>query len=131
MGFLDELLGGARQDASPLQGMVMSALSNQGGEFGGLAGLFGGGTGGGVQNLIAAFEQQGLGHIAQSWAGEGPNHPVSPDQLQAVFGDAQVQSMANQTGMPPEDLLSELARLLPGMISQLAQGGQRAEPAGL
>jgi len=129
MGFLNELLGG-QQDASPLQGIVMSALSNQGGEFGGLAGLFGGGTAGGVQSLVSAFEQQGLGHIAASWVGDGPNHPVSPSELQAVFGDDQVQSMANQTGMPPEDLLSELSRLLPGMIDKLTRVGQTPDAAG-
>ena len=31
------------------------------------------------------------GHIAQSWVGNGPNQAVSPQQLQNVFGNDQVQ----------------------------------------
>ncbi len=128
MGFLDEILGG--QNASPLQGALLSILSSQagagtqGGGLGGLAGLLGGGAGGGLQSLVSAFEQQGMGDIAQSWVGHGANQPVSPDQLQSVFGDDRIQSMADQTGMAPEDLLSELSRLLPGVIDHLTPGGQ-------
>ena len=39
--------------------------------------------------LISQFENAGLGHIAQSWVGNGPNLPVSPQQLQNVFGQNQ------------------------------------------
>jgi uncharacterized protein YidB (DUF937 family) len=126
MGLLDGLLGGGQQGGSPLESLVLTALSNQGGGLGSLAGLLGGGAtgGGGLQGLVSAFEQQGLGHIAQSWIGDGPNHPVAPEQVQAVFGNEQIQSMANQTGMPQEDVLSELARLLPGVVDRLTQGGQ-------
>jgi uncharacterized protein YidB (DUF937 family) len=49
---------------------------------------------GGLGGLISAFEQAGLRHVVQSWVGNGPNQVVSPDQLQSVFGQSQVQSMA-------------------------------------
>ena len=32
----------------------------------------------------------GLGYFAQSWVGNGPNQPVSPQQLQTMFGQDQV-----------------------------------------
>ncbi len=139
MGLLDALLGGGQQQGgSPLQGLIASALGGQqggqgGGEMaalGGLASMLLGGQqqqpgASPLQGLIGAFEQQGLGHIAQSWVGDGANHPVSPDQLHQVLGPDQVQSMASQTGMDPQQLLAELAQMLPGVISQLSnRGGQ-------
>ncbi len=137
MGLLDALLGGGQQGGSPLQGLIASALGGQGqaggemGALGSLAGMLLGGqqqqgaAASPLQGLIAAFEQQGLGHIAQSWVGDGENHPVSPDQLHQVLGPDQVQSMANQTGMDPQQLLGELAQMLPGVIAQLSsRGGQ-------
>ena len=36
----------------------------------------------------------GLGHLVQSWIGVGPNQAVSPQQLQTVFGEDQVQTMS-------------------------------------
>ena len=133
MGILDSLLGGgSNAGGSPLESIVMSMLANQGGQQGqqgGIGGMLGGLLGGGnaasgVQGLVSAFEQNGMGHIAQSWVGNGPNHPVSPDQVQQVFGDDQVQSISNQTGVPKQDLLSQLAQMLPGMVDRLTPQGQ-------
>ena len=135
MGLLDGLLGGNSQ--SPLESIVMNMLTNsgggqaqsqgsQGGLLGGLLGAVGGGgaAGGGLQSLLSAFEQNGMGQIAQSWVGNGANQPVSPSQVQQVFGDDQVQSMADKTGMPKQDLLSELSRILPSMVDRMTPNGQ-------
>jgi uncharacterized protein YidB (DUF937 family) len=56
-----------------------------------------GSTGGGLGRLLSSFQQAGSGHIAQSWVGNGPNQPVSPQQLQTVFGEDQVQTMSRQS----------------------------------
>ena len=80
--------------------------------------------GGGLGGLMSQFEQAGLGHIAQSWTGNGPNQPVSPDQLQSVFGQNQVQTMASQAGMQPHDFLSQLAQHLPNAVDQMTPNGQ-------
>ena len=45
---------------------------------------------GGVQGLVNQFEQKGLGGIAQSWVGTGPNQPVSAAQLLHVLGSDNV-----------------------------------------
>jgi uncharacterized protein YidB (DUF937 family) len=58
------------------------------------------GTVGGLGGLLSSFEQAGLGHIAQSWVGNGPNQPVSSQQLRTIFGDDQVQTMARQADIP-------------------------------
>jgi uncharacterized protein YidB (DUF937 family) len=137
MGLLDGLFGGAASGggAAMIEQLVVSALQNQGGAqaqqggggmLGSLLGSLGGGAaaGGGLQGIVSAFEQNGMGHIAQSWVGDGENHPVSPDQVQTAFGDDKVQAIADQTGLPKEDVLSHLAQMLPGIVDRLTQGGR-------
>lgn len=107
------MLGGGQQQQQG--GMV-----NQGG-MGGMAGMMGGG---GLSSLVSSFQQAGLGHIADSWVSNGPNHPVSPQQLQSVFGENQVQSMASQSGMAPQDFLSQLSQHLPNVVNGMTPNGQ-------
>lgn len=71
--------------------------------------------------------QAGLGHIAQSWVGNGPNQSVSPQQLQTVLGDNQVQSMASQAGMGSQDFLSQLSQHLPNVVHGMTPNGQLAD----
>jgi uncharacterized protein YidB (DUF937 family) len=82
-----------------------------------------GGTGG-LGGLLSGFQQAGLDHIAQSWIGNGPNQPVSPQQLQNVFGDDQVHTMARQAGMAPHDFLSQLSQHLPRVVDGMTPNGQ-------
>ena len=84
---------------------------------------------GGIGGLVSMFEQAGLGHIAQSWVGNGPNQPVSPDQLQNVLGQGQVQNMASQAGMPPQDFLSQLSQHLPNAVHAATPDGQLPDQA--
>jgi len=134
MGLLDQVLGGlmgGSGGASPMQGILMSLLG--GGQQGGVTGAnqgmaqgLGGGQGmaGGLGGLLSSFQQAGLGHIAESWVGNGPNQPVSPQQLQSVLGDNQVQNMAQQAGMPQQDFLSQLSQHLPNAVNGMTPNGQ-------
>ncbi len=131
MGLLDQVLGGLMGGgSSPLQGVLMNMLGggNQQGAMGqqGTMGQQGGmgGMAGGLGGLLSSFQQAGLGHIAQSWVGGGANQPVSPQQLQSVFGDSQVQSMASQAGMPPQDFLSQLSQHLPSAVDGMTPNGK-------
>ena len=127
MGLLDQVLGGMAGGAgagagSPL-GSVLAGLL--GGQQGGAMGYAQQpATGGGIGGLLSSFEQAGLGHIAQSWIGNGPNQPVSPQQLQSVFGQDRVQSMAGQAGMAPNDLLSQLSQHLPRAVDGMTPNGR-------
>lgn len=137
MGLLDSVIGGlmgGNAGASSPMGNILSSLltGGQGGNAGlggALGGVLGGGGGaagglGGLGGLLSQFEQAGLGHVAQSWVGNGPNQPVSPQQLNDVFGDQQVQSMANQAGMQPHDFLSQLSQHLPHAVNGVTPNGQ-------
>ena len=125
MGLLDSviggLMGGGAGGASSPMGGVLSGLLGGGGQAGGMGAA---GMGGGLGGLVSKFEQAGLGHVAQSWVGNGPNQSVSPGQLQSVFGESHVQSMASQAGMQPQDFLSQLSQHLPNAVHGMTPNGQ-------
>jgi len=135
MGILDGILGGllgGNSNASPLQSILGSVLGGGGApaQQGGLGGMLGGGGGGGLGGLLGQFQNAGLGNVAQSWVGSGPNQPVSPDQLHQVFGDQQVNQWAQQANMQPHDLLSQLSQYLPHAVDQMTPGGQMPAASG-
>ena len=128
MGLLDQVIAGMMGgggNASPMGGVLSSLLGGGGQQQGGMGmGGQGGMAAGGIGGLVSMFEQAGLGHIAQSWVGNGPNQPVSPDQLQSVFGQDRVQSMASQSGMQPQDFLSQLSQHLPNAVNGMTPNGR-------
>jgi len=83
---------------------------------------------GGLENLINAFHEKGLGSVVSSWVGTGQNLPISGDQLSKVLGNAQVQAMAQKLGFSPQEMSSHLAEILPQVIDKLTPGG--AVPTG-
>jgi uncharacterized protein YidB (DUF937 family) len=125
MGLLDQviggLMGGGAGGGSPIQGVLMSLLG--GGQQPGNQ-VMGQGLGGGLAGILSSFQQAGLGHVAQSWVGNGPNQPVSPQQLQGVFGTDQVQTMATQSGLAPQDFLSQLSQHLPNVVNGMTPNGR-------
>lgn len=134
MGILDGVLGsllGGGSAASPLQSILGSILGGgqaQGGQAqgelgqpGGLGGLLGGS---GLGGLLSKFQQNGMGDVAHSWVGTGENRPVSPDQLQQVFGDEQLDQWSQQANMPKHDLLSQLSQYLPSAVDKMTPNGQ-------
>jgi uncharacterized protein YidB (DUF937 family) len=74
--------------------------------------------------LLQQFQQAGLGHVADSWVGTGPNTPVSPGQLRDVFGQDRVRDMASQSGMPEDDFLSQLSQHLPSAVDGMTPQGR-------
>ena len=126
MGLLDSVLGSAMGAMSgggqggagggDMLMRVLGGLLNQSGGAGGLAGL--------VQQL----RQGGLGDVVQSWVGTGQNLPVSAEQLHAALGGDQVSAMAQEAGVPQDDLMAQLSQLLPGVVDKLTPNGEL--PAG-
>jgi uncharacterized protein YidB (DUF937 family) len=82
------------------------------------------GMAGGLCGLVSAFEQAGFGHLAQSWVGNGPNQPVSPHQLQSVFGEQQVQGWRARPAWP--HFLSELSQHFPNAVNGVTPNGRLA-----
>ncbi len=113
MGLLDNLagslFGGNAGASTPLVKSVIDMMgSNQGG---------------GLNGLIQAFQQNGLGHLVDSWVGTGQNLPVSPGQVQQALGP-KVQERAQQHGMSTDAVSQALSQFLPGLIDHLTPNGQ-------
>jgi len=62
--------------------------------------------------------------VADSWVGTGQNQPVSPDQLERVFGRQQVDTMAEQSGMDRGGFLSQLSQHLPSVVDRMTPNGR-------
>lgn len=83
--------------------------------------------GGGLTGLVDRFRQAGLGHVADSWVGTGPNQAIAPHQLERVFGGEQVEAMAQQSGMDRGQFLSELSQALPPVVDRMTPNGRIPE----
>ena len=79
---------------------------------------------GGLGGLLDQLRQNGLEQAVNSWIGAGQNHPVSPTQLHQALGQDRVDELAEQTGLPHDDLLSQLSKILPGVVDKLTPNGQ-------
>jgi uncharacterized protein YidB (DUF937 family) len=97
-----------------------------GGILGGLlaGGAAGGLLSGGLGDLVRQFQQNGQGGIADSWVGRGPNAAISPDELERGLGDDNIRALAEQAGMPREQLLASLSEDLPGFVDSLTPEGR-------
>ena len=90
MGLLDGLLGGV---VGAEMATVVNSLIQQHG---------------GIQGVVSQLEQQGLGGVARSWIGSGPNQSISPEQLQQAFGGV-IGQLAAKTGLSQQELTQKLA----------------------
>jgi uncharacterized protein YidB (DUF937 family) len=116
MGLLDAVAGamggagGAGGGQADLVQMVMKLVQGQGG----------------LEGLLAKFQQGGLGEIAQSWVSTGPNLPISPDQLGQALGP----DLLKQLGGGGQEMLGPLSQLLPQVVDKLTPNGQVAAGGG-
>ncbi len=121
MGLLDSIVG---QVTNALGGTATDALpASHPGLVDVVSSLLGGSQGGGLQSLIGAFEQQGLGPVIQSWIGTGQNMAISPEQLQSVLGEPHIQAVAQKLGLSTTDVANQLAGLLPHAVDTVTPGG--------
>ena len=124
MGLLDGLLG------NMMGGMMGGGTSGQGAQ-----GAQGGNPlilmalqmlqqNGGIEGLLAKFQQAGMRQQAQSWIGTGQNMPISPDALSQIFGQGQLGQIAQQLGMSHQQAAGGLAQALPQVVDHMTPEGQ-------
>ncbi len=143
---LGGLLGGSRTQTSPgattgglgdilggLLGGSPTGRPTSSGPGGGLGDILGGLLGGpnagnalntGLRNLVGDLENSGHGDVAKSWVTTGENKPIAPDDLASALGADTLDTLSSQTGMPRDQLLSELSRNLPHLVDQLTPDGR-------
>jgi uncharacterized protein YidB (DUF937 family) len=83
-----------------------------------------GGGMGGLGGLLQRFQRNGHGDVMDSWIGTGPNRAIPPHQLGEALGPDTIQDLSQRTGMPQQDLLAELSRVMPGVVDQLTPNGR-------
>ncbi len=132
MGLLDNLgglagqLGGvqnANTGGDPKAALVQAVLGmlvhgNEPGGLGGAGGL------GGLGGLLQRFQGAGLGDAVASWLGNGPNAPLSPDQVRSALGDGPLRTLAEHAGLDENEAAGHLSALLPQLIDRLTPNGQ-------
>lgn len=117
MGLFDNLenqavtgmLGGT---SNPLAASILQMIQNQPG---------------GLQGLVQSFHEKGLGGLMSSWISNGPNPPISGDQVHQALGSDKVKELAAAAGIPPDMASSAIAQLLPGIVDKLTPNGQVPE----
>jgi uncharacterized protein YidB (DUF937 family) len=115
MGMLDGLLGnllgsttgGGTQQNPLLQAALQLVQQN-----------------GGLQGVLARFQQAGYGAQADSWVSTGQNQPITADALSQVLGHGQLGQIAQQLGISHGDAAGGLASMLPQLIDKLTPQGQ-------
>ena len=91
------------------------------GEF--VKGLSKTGTGG-LGELVDHFKKNGQGDVAKSWVDKGPNAPMTETQMEKTLGPDLIDSLAKQTGLSRDELLSRLAKTLPEAVDKLTPDGR-------
>ena len=103
---ISKVLGGT---SNPLATGILQMIQNQPG---------------GLQGLVRSFHEKGLGGLASSWVGTGPNAPVTSDQIHQVLGSDQVNALAAKAGISYDAAGSAIAQLLPTIVDRLTPNGQ-------
>ena len=150
MGLLDDVLGSAVPGGNLAKPLILglAALLGARAVGGGLGNLLGGtgpagqippaappaqpaspgqsqgGLFGGLSGLLQSFQQGGHGEVMNSWIGPGQNQPIAPDQLHQALGPDAVNNLSRLTGLPADQLVSELSRVLPGVVDKLTPQGR-------
>ena len=122
MGFLEQLLGGlTSKDGQPQEG--------QQGQHGQHAALYEQVTklvsqSGGIGGLVQQLQQKGLGELVSGWISNGPNPPISGEQVVQALGREKIMSIASAVGLSEEQVTNGITKLLPVIIDKLTPGGK-------
>jgi uncharacterized protein YidB (DUF937 family) len=83
----------------------------------------------GLHQIVNTMQANGLGNIAQSWIGNGASQAITPAQVDQVLSPSQLSDLAAKSGLPPDQLKSSIAAILPHLVSGLSPSGSMPEPA--
>ncbi|MBV9290789.1 MAG: DUF937 domain-containing protein [Hyphomicrobiales bacterium] len=79
---------------------------------------------GGLNDLIGRLTAGGVGPHVNSWVGAGANQPIQPGQLGGALGQDVLNQLSQRTGMSQQELLNQLAVVLPQLVNNLTPKGR-------
>jgi uncharacterized protein YidB (DUF937 family) len=103
---------------------ILGKLGGQEGQQGAInaiAKVFGGT---GVQGILTAMHQNGLGQQAKSWTGPGKNQPISGADVKKMANPQLLAQMAKQHNESSDELCEQIARVLPDVVEKATHDGQ-------
>jgi uncharacterized protein YidB (DUF937 family) len=83
---------------------------------------------GGLQGVVNEFEKNGLGPTVKSWVGNGPNHPISAEDVHRVLGPDLLQQLSAKSGLSVQELTQKLSNVLPQAVDKLTPDGTVPKP---
>ncbi len=104
------LSGADRENAAPVTDALHEVLGLNGAN--------------GISGLLGQFSNSGLSQHIQSWIGTGENAPISADDVNRVLSNEQVQALIQKTGLPIQELMPLVAKILPHAVDEATPGGQ-------
>ena len=84
----------------------------------------GGGLLGGLSDLVQKFQNAGHGEAVNTWIGGGANASLQPAQVGSALGQETISDLARRSGLTEEQLLAQLAQVLPGVVDRLTPNGR-------
>ena len=90
--------------------------------------LDGGGLLGGLSGLVNKFANAGAGAQVNSWVGTGANQPINTSQLGSALGPDVLNQLSARTGLTQQQLVDQLAQVLPQFVNNLTPNGRLPTP---
>ncbi len=78
----------------------------------------------GLGGLIKQFQQKGLGETIDSWVNTGANRDISPRDVSSALPGDVVDELARRTGLSRDQVIGELAKMLPNVVDRLTPQGR-------
>jgi len=79
---------------------------------------------GGLEGVVAKFNEAGLAEQAASWISKGDNLPISAEQVIEVLGRDSIAGIAEKLTMSPSDISEKIAEYLPQAIDKMTPSGE-------
>jgi uncharacterized protein YidB (DUF937 family) len=78
----------------------------------------------GLGGLVKQFQQKGLGDTVDTWINRGANKDISSGQVSDTLGADVVDELSRRTGLSRNEVIGELAKMLPNVVDKLTPDGR-------
>ncbi|PPC81220.1 MAG: hypothetical protein CTY38_09400 [Methylotenera sp.] len=79
---------------------------------------------GGLEGILAKFNEAGFAEQAASWVSQGNNLPISAEQIIEVLGRDSIAGIGQKLTMSPSDISVKIAEYLPQAIDKMTPNGK-------
>lgn len=79
---------------------------------------------GGLEGILAKFNEAGFAEQTASWVSQGNNLPISAEQIIEVLGRDSIAGIGQKLTMSPSDISVKIAEYLPQAIDKMTPNGK-------